>query len=365
MNITAVLAVRNNLGYTKEFYNHFRELYPEVPLVISSGGSMDGTGEWLEETWEQDTYFGYRHTSEDICFSENYNIAISLVKTEKIVLVHNDMILGEGFLEELDRHLDENSLISYTTVEPPIFPDHERPGKMIRDFGRDFTSFNKVGFSGFVERSIGTPLILTDNVSFFMAGYKSTFDQVGGFDDKVFKPYFCEDDDIILRFKLAGKGLKTTNKALCYHFVSKTSRFSEEFKEKTRKIEENSNKNFIRKWGFRSSSYNVSRNLVIQLSSATYNLVQALEPWCSYLFINDMPLREEYLEKEQNNTTFDLSSRVGNTIPHRDIILEIDGRQFTQEDYQAVQNIQDVLEEFGEVGEFEIGNMKLVITKYK
>ena len=56
---------------------------------------------------------------------------------------------------------------------------------------------------------------------------------------------FCEDDDLIKRFKLLGLELITSLDAICYHFVSKTSRFSDEYQNKTQQIEMNSNKNFI------------------------------------------------------------------------------------------------------------------------
>ena len=40
MNISLVLAVYNKLNLTTECYKRLRQLYPEVPLVISSGGLM-------------------------------------------------------------------------------------------------------------------------------------------------------------------------------------------------------------------------------------------------------------------------------------------------------------------------------------
>ena len=48
MNISFVLAVYNRLELTKECYKNVRDLYPDAPFVISSGGSSDGTREWLE-----------------------------------------------------------------------------------------------------------------------------------------------------------------------------------------------------------------------------------------------------------------------------------------------------------------------------
>ncbi len=48
MDISLVMAVYNNLDYTRDCYNRIREIYPEAPMVISSGGSTDGTLPWLE-----------------------------------------------------------------------------------------------------------------------------------------------------------------------------------------------------------------------------------------------------------------------------------------------------------------------------
>jgi glycosyltransferase involved in cell wall biosynthesis len=105
MNITIVLAVYNNLSLTKECYKHIRRLYFDAPLVISSGGSNDGTLEWLEQTSENDEYLSYVHESEKINFSENYNQGIKIVDTEKLVLIHNDMVIGKGFLAVSYTHL--------------------------------------------------------------------------------------------------------------------------------------------------------------------------------------------------------------------------------------------------------------------
>ena len=74
MNITLVLAVLNKLDLTKDCYNHLRKIYPEAPLVISSGGSSDGTKEWLESL--EDEYVSYFHDDERLTFSDTYNAGI-------------------------------------------------------------------------------------------------------------------------------------------------------------------------------------------------------------------------------------------------------------------------------------------------
>ena len=92
MDITFVLAVLNKLDLTKNCYNHLRELYPKAPFVISSGGSTDGTKNWLEEISEIDDYVTIFHDDDRLTFSETYNVGIKLVDTEKLVLIHNDMV---------------------------------------------------------------------------------------------------------------------------------------------------------------------------------------------------------------------------------------------------------------------------------
>ena len=93
MNITFVLAVYNKLELTKECYRHLRHIYPTAPLVISSGGSSDGTKEWLESL--EDENISYIHDDDRLTFSDTYNAGIKLVDTEKVVLIHNDMVIGE------------------------------------------------------------------------------------------------------------------------------------------------------------------------------------------------------------------------------------------------------------------------------
>jgi len=364
-NITTVLAVRNNLEDTKEFYKNFRELYPNAPLVISSGGSIDGTAEWLRSILDSNLDFNIEDSSYTN-FSANYNKAISLVKTEKLVLVHNDMILGDHFFEELEKYSQPYRILSYTTIEPPIFPGHNRPGKIIRELGRDFSDFNSEEFKNLTEEIIYyTEPILDEGASFFMSGYKSSFDYIGGFDNKTFDPYFCEDDDILIRFKLAGHELKTLNTALCYHFVSKTSRFSKEYRTKTHQIEQISNKNFIRKWGSRQPKVKYDIGFVVK---GNYEFVEALEPWCSNIYINDPHnlIIDKLILKEQPNTSFNLKDRIINLSfniigSKNKILVYIDQNIFTQEDFNIIQQLPDIIKDNGDIGKFSIGNMEIEI----
>ena len=67
-NITFVLAVYNKLDLTKNCYKRIRDLYPNVPLIISSGGSSDGTKEWLEEISNIDEDLTIFHDDDRLTF---------------------------------------------------------------------------------------------------------------------------------------------------------------------------------------------------------------------------------------------------------------------------------------------------------
>lgn len=367
MNITFVLSVLNKLDLTKDCYNHLRKQYPEAPLVISSGGSSDGTKEWLESL--DDDYLSFFHDDERLTFSDTYNAGIKLVDTEKLVLIHNDMVIGEQFLENLDRLLNENpnTLLSYTTIEPPIFAGHKRPGKVILDLGSSFHNFNYTSFNNYVQEH-KDDCNLYDGAVFFMCGYKKMFDDIGGFDGFSFVPCFSEDDDFLLRAKLKGYNLKTTNCAITYHFVSQTSRFSDDYKNQRTMYEVCSNRNFVRKWGIPFAAFNEIRywedsifkypTFTMGLTTRNKSRLFDIEIYFDKIDLGEIP--EDYIENEQKNTRYDLRSKF--TLPETVDVMVYETAPFTDEDIYIFNRLRLSLPHY-EPGEYNIGNMLIEIKK--
>ena len=364
-DISFVLAVYNRLELTKECYKHLRNVYPEAPLVISSGGSNDGTLEWLKSL--DDVNLSFIHDDDRITFSDNYNAGIKLVDTEKLVLIHNDMVIGEGFLESLERLLKPNMLLSYTTVEPPIFKGHQRPGKVLIDLGSSFFNFNQFGFNEYVNQwKDGNNLY--NGAVFFMSGYKKMFEEVGGFDGFSFKPCFCEDDDFLIRAKLKGYDLKTCESAIVYHFVSQTSRFSEEMINSRQLIEFHSNRNFVRKWGIPIHIFNDLRywdddefkfkTFTMSLVTRNKSSLPQLEPFFDKIDLGYIP--DEYVQSEQIHTNYDLRSKFLMTDNCDVVIYEL--RPFNDLDMQTLYSLRVSIPHY-EPGEYEVGNMKIEIRR--
>jgi len=93
---------------------------------------------------------------------------------------------------------------------------------------------------------------------------------------------------------------------------------------------------FIRKWGTNVNHTPLMKPIV----SPVYNK--------SVKIINSNPQLEQALEPWFNG---------GN-----DILVTIDGNTFIQQDYQVIQQLSAIIQDSGEVGEFELGNLKININ---
>jgi GT2 family glycosyltransferase len=286
-------ATTSNQTYTDFTVKHIRELYPnedEVEIVVE--------------------------VNDNVTLGINYNNAVAKAKGEVVVLMHNDMVPHPGFIETIQKHIKRKMVLVYHRVEPPIYTD-TYPGKSIHDCGRDIETYNRTKFFEFAA----TDDLLEGGSQLFFAVYKEDYLDIDGY---TFKK-FCEDDDVHLRYKLAGYECKVANAAMVYHFVSKTSR-SGHYQE----IEMLSNLAFIRKWGFRLSKYNkVYKKSYVIKGTAASELTNALD-----LFFTSTP-------DEAN------------------VVVEIDVSTFTQQDYTFLTQLNDIVAENNEIGTFELGNVKI------
>ena len=361
-NISLLVGLKNNLEYNKHFYTTTRALYPEVEICFVSYGSTDKTHKWLDSL--EDINVKYYYSDETKTFSETFNKAAELATKEYVAYLHNDTVLAPNFLENIAKHLKKERVVSYTTIEPPIFAGHERPGKIIHDLGSSLETFNIGKLYSFVEsRQVEDLDKLEQGVTFFMCLSKETLLGIGGM-DKLYNPMFCEDDDLIRRLSLKGLELFTSLDAICYHFVSKTSRFSEEYQNRTQIIEYNSNKNFIRKWGSRSQAPKYDIGYIVKACNS--NLLEALEPWCDTMYIEDdmEVLTTHYLNKEQKNTSYNLVEKIKpyDNEKNNNILVEFDGRKFTNADFAFLQRLPEIIKDNGDVGQFEFDIFKITIN---
>ncbi|MDR2955178.1 MAG: glycosyltransferase [Prevotella sp.] len=344
-SISLLVGLKNNLEYSKNFYETTRNIYPYVEIIFVSYGSTDGTHEWLDSLEDSNMRFYYELINKSL--ADAYNKCIELATKDYMVLLHNDMVLTPYFLENIAKHLNDNTVVGYSFIEPPIYSGDERIGKIVKDFGTDiqslrlkdlykFSGEKRLEYSGQVSHSI--------ELRFFLSLETNILKRIGGFDN-LFSPMFFEDDDIFLRLEQLNMKMITSLDAICYHFVSKTSRFSEEAIKKTKEIEENSQRNFSRKWGF--SSYNdrsATYKTAILLKNANIDLIREVEPYATHLYVDNN--FDEYIREEQRKTKYDLSKRIFSITDFRNsypVTVNIDGEKLDERSFKYIRRINSIV----------------------
>ncbi|MCD0487105.1 glycosyltransferase [Pedobacter sp. MC2016-14] len=345
MNVSLLAGLKNNLEYSKNFYHSTRAIYKEVEIVFVSYNSNDGTNEWLDSLRDSNVICFY--SDEEKTLSDTFNKCTELATKEIAIFVHNDMVLAPGFIENIEKHCTDRSVVCYTTVEPSIFAKDERPGKVIKDLGNDLSSFDIASFYNFAKDYVIEHAGAYDDRhggTFFLGVRRSILVAIGGL-DPIFKPMFREDDDLLLRLKLYGMTVITSFDAVCYHFVSKTSRFSEEYKNKTERIELNSDRNFIRKWGFSAfSSVKKRYNIGLVLRHGTDDLLLKLEPWFTSVYTDFSS--NNYILEEQELTSVNLKDKIKpyHHAKTNDVLVYIDGLKFTKRAYDKIKMLPELID---------------------
>jgi glycosyltransferase involved in cell wall biosynthesis len=400
MRISFIIPSRNNLKYLKQAVGSIQEHYgTQHDIVLLDDASTDGTWDWIQSL-EGDNIIKYRNEGpERQGHTILYDKGVEISKTQAFSILHADMVIAPGYVENLIKHLKEKTVVAATRVEPPLHPPG--PEKFVRLFGTEPEEFKKEDFLEFVKENQDTFKDQTTNGIFApWCMYKEDFQAIGGHDE-LFAPMELEDSDIFNRMYLAGYNLVQSRDSFTYHMTCRGSRFkdgleieaeiplpdgtiwykpkdSEEYKAlRAIKFRE-----WWRKWGsnvlhdeFMMPKVPPKYNIAFVVSHCTLQALESLEPWCDRIYIEDsmQVITDSYREKEQSNTKFDLSKRVltleyNDPKGENDIVIEFDARNFTQQSFNIIQQLSEIIKQSGEVGEFELDIFKITIhslTEYQ
>jgi len=376
MKISLIQPGRNNLKYLKWSYEATRKNQGdhEVEICVADDASSDGTWDWCLEMMDKDPNFkAIRNEGPDrLGHTILYDRLINEVATNDIAMIyHADMYLCPGALDAIEREIEEKTIVSLTRIEPPLHPDG--PEKILWNGGVEPEEF----LEDELMRQLPTmkdASKVTEGIFAPWAFYRKDFQEIGGH-DPLYAPQSKEDSDIFNRFQLNGVKFKQVWDGFVYHMTCRGSRRN--IKDKATSIYEDSpewlaqnmrsTRNFIRKWGHFVMHDNLMKPIVppkynvgIVVSNANMNLIEALEPWCDCLCV-DIDF-DSYIEKEQVNTVIDLSKRI-NKQPscNSDIVVNIDGQRFSNDDFIYIQKLSQILKDSGKVGEFNLGNLSITI----
>ena len=388
MKISLIQPGRNNLKYLKWSYDSIRKNQGnhEVEICVADDFSNDGTWDWCKEMMEHDPNFKAIRNDGPTRLGHTilYDRLVNEVATHDICMIyHADMYLCPNALDYVKELISPKRIVSLTRIEPPLHPDG--PEKILQDFGIEPEEFNEDALFAYLQATdIEREHKTTEGIFAPWAFYKKDFQEIGGH-DPLYAPQSKEDSDIFNRFQLNGVTFVQTWGGCVYHMTCRGSRFADgaarnpdgkvfmknRETDEWLKQNEKASREFIRKWGhfvkhdaFLKPIVPPKYDIGFVITNASKQLIHLLEPWCSSIYCDFATAN--YIESE--NTSFDLSEKFNplDNEKQNEILIQIDGSRFTQEDFGFIQQMPEIIQDSGEeTFHGEIGNLVIDIIEMK
>ena len=369
--ISLIIPSYNTHKHLINTYNSVRKYYKDVEMVIINDGSIDNTYEWLEAL--EDNNVIKINSKERKGHTYFYDEGMRKATNEIIGILHSDMVIGPNYLENMLKHLERGKVVCATRIEPPIHPSGLE--KIVMDFGMDHNDLKLIEFESFCrEKQIEFKDTTTKGIFAPWILYKEDHLSIGGH-DQIFTPYGYEDSDIFNRWVLAGYDMVQSRDAFVYHLTCRGHRWNKGVGIINDDYDSTMNRcrrDFIRKWGdwirndeFQFPIINSKYNVGFIVKNCNLQLLELFEPWCSTFYCDEqftVGRVSDYVENE--DTSFDLYERIkyDGDGKSNDILIEMDGTTLTQEDFGVIQQLSEILKDSGEIGGFELGNLKITIN---
>jgi GT2 family glycosyltransferase len=338
--ITFCIPSKSNLRYLKTCIPSIRTNASrnDHEIIVFVDSDEDGTIEWLKQV--KDEYNLTYYVNPDLGKSlfgigKAYDYCIEHSTTDIFMIFHADMMLGKNADLKAYMNLNPKTVVCSTRIEPPIHPNGGE--KILLDFGMWPEEWKEKEFNEYVETQLNETKTTNGIFAPWMM-YKSEYlDILGGHDPIL---HSCrEDSDLFNRMSLAGFEFTQPWNSLVYHLTGRGAGSFDGDPERHKKWQEDMNKStlaFIKKWGTNVQHTPLMKPIVspvykksIKITNSNPQLEQALNPWFN---------------------------------GGQDIIIEVDGDVFNQDDFNIIQQLNDIIKDNGEIGTFELGNLKITIN---
>lgn len=378
--ITFCIPSKNNLRYLKSSIQSIRtNSSTQHEIIVYIDADEDGTEEWLKAN--NITYLK-NESNKPKGIAYGYNRCIEAASSEIVCMFHADMYMGNDFDKHLIKHLKQKVVVAGTRIEPPLHPAGKE--KIVKDFGMYPEDFKEAAFVEFVNQEQKAS---KDQVTYGIfapwACYRSELLQLG-LHDESFHSY-QEDSDIFNRMILSGMKCIQSRDALVYHLTCRGGQFQDGVEKVTsdanfHQMKDNAARNYLRKWGswIKNDEYHhpiiyPKYDIGFVVTNCTLQILSALEPWCDTIYLQDGLLRDQYCDQEQPNTKYCLKERVrtvgfNDTDKPNGIVVEFDAYELTNETFQLLTQLPQIIEQSGELGQFELDIFKINIkdlTQYQ
>jgi GT2 family glycosyltransferase/2-polyprenyl-3-methyl-5-hydroxy-6-metoxy-1,4-benzoquinol methylase/glycosyltransferase involved in cell wall biosynthesis/Flp pilus assembly protein TadD len=240
-----VILTYNQLDYTKITIDSIRR-HTKNPyeIIVIDNASSDGTVEYLEAQKDIRAVFN----EENLGFPAGCNQGMEIAKGDYVVLLNNDVIVSDNWLEDLIECAESSSQIGIVGPMSNRISGYQletnvsyKKVSQVHDFAAKYRRKNR-------KRLSESPRV----AGFCMLIKRDLLDKIGGL-DVAFGIGNCEDDDYCLRARLAGYNVVIAGDVFIHHFGSKS--FGKDGLEKYKEFIRANEVIFMEKWGISPLEY--------------------------------------------------------------------------------------------------------------
>ena len=217
--VSIVILSFNGLEYTKQCVQSIQEHTPEPhEIIFVDNGSTDGTVQWLRTLAEEHSNYRLIENEHNLGFARGCNQGIEAAEGAYILLLNNDVIVTQGWLSCMLRHLNSSDDIGMVgpmsnSVSGPQLVEKVPYGSSM-DAMQKFARNRSSRYSGETTEHMRL-------VGFCLLVKKEVLDIIGGLDENYNSGNF-EDDDLCLRSFIAGYKNIIAHDVFIHHFGSMT-----------------------------------------------------------------------------------------------------------------------------------------------
>ena len=213
-----VMLARNQLDFTRSCIDSiFANTKTSFELIVVDNGSTDGTQQYLETLVAANKPVRVIANPVNLGFGAGNNQGMAIARGQFIVLLNNDLVVTQGWLERMIGHAERQEHIG---IVGPVSNNVSGPQHLPN---LDFTDYQQMHAHAthVAETQAGKGFMLPRVVGFCMVIKRAVIDAVGGFDEDFGLGNF-EDDDLCWRAITAGYGCFVASDTYIHHYGSRT-----------------------------------------------------------------------------------------------------------------------------------------------
>ncbi len=216
--VSIVMLTFNVLEYTKRCVDSLRQHtnYPHEVIFVDNG-STDETRDYLRSVVEANPNYRLIENDTNAGFSAGNNQGVRAASGEHVLLLNNDVLVGDGWLDSMVNALERDECIG---MVGPI-TNYISGRQLLEDVAYE----DDEGFYGFAStvRTANQDKVTPRRriAGFAMLIRKALYDELDGLDEN-FGSGNYEDDDLCLRMREKGYAIMVDEGTYLHHFGSRT-----------------------------------------------------------------------------------------------------------------------------------------------